>query len=200
MPAQFSSRPSEVKIEANICISGLEYSALSEFIKKFPRSFNFVSNGNREKTLNGFTRINIAFADHQEATLDFRRSDLIPISPFAFLFMEFLRQKYEFAERVLPDDFKSANVRCLTGKSILSFSSLTGEDLFFAARHGYLFPAGLLKFENGIRIIGINYPLNVLNADAPVREKEQFLRDLVNFRLNSGHPEYIRNGIYFLNC
>jgi hypothetical protein len=198
LPAQVSSSGEAIKIDADIYVSCSEAAILKEFVERFPRSLNFVHNGNREKHPCMATRIKMHFPDHQEITADFRKCAHGFISPYLFLFLDFISHRYAMIERIYPEDFRTINLKNNSEKAILKIINISFQDLLFSARHGLLFPPGLLKFENGFRIIGINYPINVLNEKASLREKERFLRDLVNYRLNNGHPEYVRNGVYFL--
>jgi hypothetical protein len=197
MPSQISGNLECIKIEADFYVSGLERPLVDDFLARFPRSFNFANNGNRDKAPANSTRLHLTFADRSTAVIDFYKTSGAALSPFLFIFLEFIRRQREVAERIFPTDIKSANLKKRDGKAVLRFVNLSMNDLIFTARLGRLFPAGLLKFENGVRLMGINYPLSVLNESVSIREKEKFLLDLINYRLSNDHPEFIRNGIFF---
>jgi hypothetical protein len=198
VPAQVVPLKRQKKIAANIALDGMDCSFIKDFYEMFPRSVTL-----EEENPDGDTGDNIIVSIGQknqpEMTLSFKRSSAGLISGSLFDFFKFLKAHCTLKEKVYPGSIKNTNIRNESDSCWLTVAGLTPEDLLFAVRHNYSFPAGLLRFDNGVRIIGIDYPLRILNEKVPIREKERFLHDLMNYRLNSGYSHFIKNGVYLLN-
>ncbi len=100
--------------------------------------------------------------------------------------------------KVYSEKIRAVNIKSNQNYWSLKIAGLGLNHIKAAAWQRY-FPAGLIRFDYRSRIIGIEYPIKVLNESVSIREKERFLHDLVNFRLNNEQTEYIEGGVYLLN-
>lgn len=198
IPAQVVPLKRQKKIRANISLNGMNCSHIDDFYQMFPRTFTVEHNG-RELDVSGCIVVSIYRHDQSDITMRFKRNSVGLISGAVFDFFKLLKMRCTLNEKVYPTSIKNTNVKKNSESCSLSVSGLSPNDLLFAVRQNYSFPAGLLRFDNGIRIIGIDYPLRILNENVTVREKERFLLDLMNYRLSSGYSHFIKNGVYLLN-
>lgn len=198
VPGQIAAIRKSSIIDAQIYASPLTESCLMKFAKMHPRAIEILdaSNQNHFKSA---VKIILTMADNREITVFFKRGEagLIPLSLFNFF--AFLKGQCTLSERVCIEKVRGANLKCFGQAGSLKVLNLTRDDLHFAAGVGYLFPSGLLKIDWGYRVIGLNFPVNVLNEKVSIKEKERFLFDLINYRLRSGHPSFIKSGVYLLN-
>lgn len=198
VPAQVIPLKRHKKIKADISVSGMKQSYIDEFDKMFPRSFTVGKNNCSLKDF-GCILVSISQKNQSDIEMYFKRNGAGLISGTLFDFFGFLDSRCILEERINPTSVKTTNVKRNNESCLLTVSNLTPDDLLFAARQNYFYPAGLLRFDYGIRIIGIDFPLKVLKENVSVREKERFLYDLMNYRLNSGYSNFIKNGVYLLN-
>jgi hypothetical protein len=198
VPAQVVPLKRQKKISANIALDGLNCSQIDDFHRMFPRSFTMEHNDPDGDTKNGII-VSIDRKNQTEITLSFKRNSIGLIPGSLFDFFTFLKTHCRLKEKIYPGSIKNTNVKCDSESCSMAVFGLMPSDLLFAARQDYSFPAGLLRFDNGVRIIGIDYPLRILNEKVPIREKERFLLDLMNYRLSSGYSHFIKNGVYLLN-
>lgn len=199
VPAQVIPLKKSIKIMADIFVEGMEGSYLDDFSKSFPRSFTMFNGDANPYYRNNCTIVSVCVKGQPDMIICFKKTNSNLISPAFFDFFKFLNRRCNLNEKTYPTELETTNLKKVSEDCLLRVSDITTEDLLFAARQRYLFPSGLLKFEIGYRVMGIDYPVRVLNDHAPVREKEQFLFDLVNYRLNSGYSEFIKSGVYLLN-
>jgi hypothetical protein len=198
VPAQVVPLKRQKKIRANISLNGMNCSHIDEFSQMFPRTFTVEQHG-CESDVSDRIVVSINRNDQSDIIMSFKRNSVGLISGTVFDFFRFLKMHCSLNEKVYPNSIKNTNVKKNSENCSLSVSGLLPNDLLFAVRQNYFFPAGLLRFDNGIRIIGIDYPLSILYENVTIREKERFLLDLMNYRLSSGYSHFIKNGVYLLN-
>lgn len=198
VPAQVIPLRKSLKIAGTIIAEGMKISCIDDFLNIFPRSCD-VSDGNKGCCPASGTIVTICRKGEDDRVIYFKRCTSNHISPIFFDFLHYLKRSCTLTERIYPAVIKSDNLKTTTDSYLLKISNITADDLLFVARQGYLFPSGLLGFEFGSCIMGIDYPVNVLKERVPARDKEQFFHDLVNIRLRSGYSRFIRRGVYLLN-
>jgi hypothetical protein len=198
IPAQVVPFRKSKKIQADICVGGMKCSFIEDYQKLFPRAFFILNDSPAKWFLDNTIIISISRKNHPDITLGFKRNGTGKISSPFFDFFDFVQSRCTLSNRIDSVETRVTNVKRSTEDYHLTVSNIRGDDILFAARQRYFFPACLLKFEYGCRIMGIDYPLDVLNARASIREKEQFLHDLVNYRLNSGYSNYIKSSVHLL--
>ncbi len=66
------------------------------------------------------------------------------------------------------------------------------------AVHGVVFPCGYFSYNVDHRVIGLDFPLDVLKSVAPVGEKKAFLKELVRMRLQSEKTAVYGRQVFFL--
>ncbi len=198
IPAQVVPLRRQKKIIANIALEGMNCSHINDFHQMFPRAFTIDQNG-RESDVGECIVVSISRKNQPEMIMYFKRNSVGLISGAVFDFFRFLKLHCILNEKVYPGSIKNTNVKKSAESCLLSITGLMPNDLLFAVRQNFSFPAGLLRFDNGVRIIGIDYPIRILNEKVSIREKERFLLDLMNYRLSSGYSHFIKNGVYLLN-
>jgi hypothetical protein len=198
LPAQITSSLKSHQIEAYLYTDNSIDSGIAEFGCLFPRAVQN-NRGRGAVDRKQIVRMIVEMQGQKEIILDLKRGGAgqLPLSLF-HIFALFKKRGGPKMD-VLPGQFRSAIVKSSTEFSRVRFQNFSFNDLVYAAMNRHLFPFGLLSFELNCRIIGINYPVSVLTEKASLKEKEQFLYDLINYRLRSGHPEFIRGGIYLIS-
>ena len=198
LPAQITASLKTPQIEAHLYADNSIDSGIAEFGRCFPRAVrNNRGRGaaNREQIV----RMIVEIQGQKEIILDLKRGSAGQIPLSLFHIFALIQKRGAPKIEVLPGQFCSTTVKSSTEFSMVRFQNLSFNDLVYAAMNRHLFPFGLLSFELNCRIIGINYPVSVLTEKASIKEKEQFLYDLINYRLRSGHPEFTRGGIYLIS-
>ncbi|MEW5922977.1 MAG: hypothetical protein AB1746_03230 [Candidatus Zixiibacteriota bacterium] len=197
IPAQVIKCRKTLKFEANLTAGNIVLSDIMAFAEIFPRAF--YADGNEAAGLMNTVKITISRKDNPGMAVYFFRNKTGHLPPALFTFLNFLRQRWRFCSGLMLGRVRAFNVKCGNDNWLLNIERLSINDLIHAGENAMLFVPGLLKFNYGHRIIGIEYPVDVLKENVPVAQKEQFLHDLVNLRLNSGFSDFIRNGVYLLN-
>ncbi|UCD94555.1 MAG: hypothetical protein JSU69_00450 [Candidatus Zixiibacteriota bacterium] len=199
IPAQIVPFSESLESTADMLIGGMQPVYLDDFRKLFPRDCA-IGSGEADSGSEKFsTVISFSMKENQNLLICFRKNGAGVISPAVFSFFDYLKRHCTLIEKVYPGEVRAINLKQATGNCIMEAANITERDIHFAADRGLLFPSGLLKLEYGCRIMRIDYPVGILKADATLREKEQFLHDLVNYRLSSGCSRFLRSGIYLLN-
>nr|MBN2276698.1 hypothetical protein [candidate division Zixibacteria bacterium] len=199
VPAQVIRLKKNLKIYANLFAKDPVDSCLDDFQARFPRSCRFVNESATGDFNNSHTIFAPGSGKQDEKVLAIKKTGAGYISPLVFDFLEYLACSCTLIEKIFPSEWRAVNLKKHDPPELLRITNLTGTDLRFSGMNGYLLPSGSLRVEFGSRIIGINFPVRVLNEGVPAHQKEQFLYDLVNFRLKSGFSEYIKSGVYLLN-
>lgn len=197
IPAQVIKCRDTLKFNAGLTAGKVVLSDVRLFSDMFPRALHTT-----DKEIPGFcdtAKVRISRKEDAGVIIYFFRNKAGQLPPALFTFLKYLRHHWNFCSGLMPGRIRAFNVKCGTDNWLLSIDDLSIKDILYAAQNELLFPPGLLKFNFGNRIIGIEYPVDVLNENVPVGQKEQFLHDLVNLRLNSGFSDFIKNGVYLLN-
>lgn len=72
------------------------------------------------------------------------------------------------------------------------------QELLYLAREKVLFPAGYLNVILDNRVIGLDFPLNVLRSSAGIEEKQDFLKDLIRLRLQSENSTVFGGRVFYM--
>ena len=199
LPAQIAL-PEQIKeIRAEIVIEDFEPGLVSDFMAIFPRTAN-VSNGRKgQKNIQNHIRLTLSKKGEKDIVINFPKTNSARIPAAFFNFFDFLKRHCRIVKRLASGRIRTANTKSNNNSWSLEVQDLSLGNIVSAVEVQRLFPAGLLRFDYGCRIVGVEYPVSILNEKVSIREKERFLNDLINYRLNSGHPEYIGGGVYLLN-
>jgi len=199
LPVQTFFLPGSGPVKAGAYISDWDESLPGQFARYYPRALTVSEFSDAESGFPAGVGIMLRVDGRPLRWLSFTSSPSthIPISLFDFL--AFVARRCTLHRHRFPEHGRSDTIRLLPGNCQLEVVNLQESDLDFAVRHDFRFPSGLLWFDNIDRVLGINYPVRVLNENVPVRDKEQFLHELISLRLSSGHSEYITGGVYLLN-
>ena len=74
----------------------------------------------------------------------------------------------------------------------------TGHELLSLAREKVLFPPGYLNVKLDNRVIGLDFPMDVLRSSAGIEEKQGFLKDLIRLRLQSENSTVFGGRVFFM--
>lgn len=199
LPAQVTSAVSSIRIDSKIYAEQFDRTLISNFLGIFPRVANlsFSKRGNKNRA--GWLRFFISPTNGDNLSVYFKRYFRTEFPSSVFNFLEYIGHHCRLTRRIYTNSIRTANTRRPDDYTLIELHGLSFDDLLSSTQSYHLFPPGFLRFEYGNRIVGIDFPIRILNERVTVREKERFLHDLVNFRLNSGHPEFIGGGVYMLN-
>jgi len=199
LPVQINEFVNESNISAGVRIHKWNREFIDKFRMLFPRVFtSLISSG---KPLNGRKLIEIIIVDSEKEPLRlwFKRDSKNRLPGAFFDFLAFLKHHFGFVHQHSIGNDNPISSGEMNNSAVLNCQDITAKDISCASESGYLFPAELLSFDCGSRILGINYPVHILNDSVPVEDKEQFLHELINLRINSGNTRYISSGVYLLN-
>jgi hypothetical protein len=199
MPAQIITRSQIKTIHASIYIEKFDIALVNEFLARFPRAATRCCGRNELKHYKDCRRMVLSCKGARDISICFKKSNGGFLPSAMFDFIEFISSRCRFVSRIFPGRIRTANLKLRNEYNLLKIPGLTVDDLLAVAESDYRFPHGFLRFDFANRIIGIEYPIRILNEKVSLREKERFLRDLVNYRFNHQHPEYFESGVYLLN-
>jgi hypothetical protein len=74
----------------------------------------------------------------------------------------------------------------------------TRQELLYLAREKILFPAGYLNVILDNRVIGLDFPLDVLRSATGIEEKQGFLKDLIRLRLQSENSTVFGGRVFYM--
>lgn len=187
-----------IRVRGEMAISGLSREYLEGFYRKFPRTIQ-VSTDVKTPGPAEVIKIEVMIRGGEAFTVFLKRNAAGFLSASFFDFFGYIKRFCLPAEGISSPVSRAVNVKKRAGCGHIRIRDISLADLLFAARQGFRFPAGLLHFEHRLRIVGIDYPLTVLQDKVSPREKERFLYDLVNLRISSGYSRFIKSGVYILN-
>ncbi|SYZ74035.1 hypothetical protein TRIP_C60305 [Candidatus Zixiibacteriota bacterium] len=199
IPALILTDKKKIKVEASAAIEDLNEKHLEDFAAAFPRDVLLKPAKGRTPVDGKYDMVRITFPDASEYHLAIKRYSEARFSGRFFDFLNFLSSRFHLAEPIFPSNLQSATLKSNYIRSLVEIPEITLDNVVSAIGRGNLFPAGLIRFDYGLRVVGVNYPIRVLTDKAPLREKEKFLYDLLNLRIASGHVEYVRSGVFLLN-
>jgi len=199
VPAQVIRLRKSLKIYAELIVEDFDKQQVMGFHAIFPRTSLIAEKSNNVSLLDTHTLISFAQKKDESFGILLKKGGGGILSPLVFDFLDYLSQCFLIRGMICPTDLRTVNIRKLPDYWLMRIINISPSDIRFAGQHGYLFPCGSLRVEIGERFLGINYPVQILNDGESTRQKEQFLYDLVNVRLQSGFSEYIKSGVYLLN-
>jgi hypothetical protein len=199
IPAIIITQKKRVSVEAGMVADNLDTTLLKEFAATFPKDVFLLGHSKKHFFGKNCMKANIFLPDGDSEMISFRRITAGRVPGRLFDFFTYLSHHGLVSERIYQSEISSANLKQNLHLTKIEIVDLTVDEILSVIRSGKLFPSGMLRFDYGPRVVGINYPIRVLTEKAPIRDKEKFLFDLLNFRLNSGHAEFIRSGVYLLN-
>lgn len=186
-------------VDASLVVENLDENQINRFNFCFPRAMLVSTAEKRKQNSASFISAAITFPDQKKLYLDFRRNRETTLNGHLYYFLNFLERNFVIRDKAPLSELKSANLKISHIETIIDFCHITPDDLLLAARNGIRFPSGMISVAGGPRLLGIDFPIRVLRERAPLREKNRFLIDLLNYRIRSGHPEYFRCGVCYLN-
>ncbi len=75
----------------------------------------------------------------------------------------------------------------------------TLDELGLIASRGMRLPHGYIRVDQPGRVLGIDFALSVLQADDPLEEKQQFLREMIRMRMFSDRTAYYDGAVFMFN-
>ena len=146
-----------------------------------------------------FLQASIQFAQGEPQTLLLRHSTRTGCpTPLDYLFRAVLDHG-RYAPMLEPTSIPETPFKVIVPDAWLTLPSFTLEDLWSAAQSGRLFPTEIVEVRMSGRVVNIDFPMSVLEADLPIEEKEAFLKDLILYRRQSCRTACIEGPVYMLN-
>jgi len=199
VPAQVITFRKTLKFDAGLYAGRISIADLKRFGDMFPRAFYMTDQALPENYDSHSVVVRIHKSDEPELWVYFFKDQSGHLPPALFSFLNYLDHKWSFCCGNSPARVRPVNTRSDDELWHIEGLNINVSDILFAADHGFRFPSRMLKFNCGRRIIGIDYPLDVLCEHVPVAQKEQFLHDLINMRVKAGYSDYFKSGVYLLN-
>ncbi len=199
LPVQITGLGRGLNIVAEMAIDGWNKSYIDKFMEIFPRVISVRSHTNKPGQDFDHAKIIISENNGDQIRLCFGSGGYDHLPGSVFDFLKYLKRFCRFSRWLHLEKPDCVPADEINSSAVLKLPGLSSEDLLLAVKQNYLFPAELLAFECGSRMLGINYPVHILNEPVSVRDKEQFLHELISLRINSGCSRFISSGVYLLN-
>jgi len=199
LPAQLTNQNQIMDIRAEIFIEKFTPALIDQFISIFPRVASICTNRKEMKQHQNDFKIVFSRKKEKDIVVCFRNFNKEILPGGAFDLFDYLKRSCRMTRKLHLNNLKTANIKSNQDLWSFKISGLNFNHIKAAVALQKYFPAGLIRFDYRCRVIGVEYPINVLNERVSIREKERFLYDLVNFRLNNEQTEYIEGGVYLLN-
>ncbi len=199
LPAQLTNQNQIMNIRAEIFVKNFKPGLIDEFISIFPRVATVCTGRKGIKQYQNDLKIFFSRKKEKDIVVCFRNfnSEMLPGAIFDFF--DYLKRSCRMTRKIHSKKIRTANIKPNQNYWSFKVAGLNFNHIKAAVVSQKYFPAGLIHFDYKCRVIGIEYPIKVLNEKVSIREKERFLYDLVNFRLNNEQTEYIEGGVYLLN-
>ncbi len=199
LPAQLANRSRIMDIRAEIYVENFRPELIDQFISIFPRVATICTERKDIKLHQNDLKLVFSRNKEKDIVVCFRNfhSELLPGGFFDFL--GYLKIYCRMTRKIHSRKIRTANIKPNQNYWSFKIVGLNFDHIMAAVTMQKQFPTGLIRFDYKCRIIGIEYPITVLNEKVSILEKERFLYDLVNFRLNNEQTEYIEGGVYLLN-
>jgi len=199
LPAQLAHPNQTIDIRAEILVRDFELTFMDEFLQIFPRVAKICTDKKDLRNYKKYARLELTHYGHKDAAICFHKNDPDRLPGAIFDFLDFLGRKSQLIRKIISKRIRAANIKAHQNYWTIRLPELTLEQIIDSARNQHYFPPGFIRFDFGGRLIGVEYPIAILNEKVSIREKERFLYDLINYRLNNGYAEYIEGGVYLLN-
>ncbi len=199
LPAQVSIRKSKTAVFGEIYAEGFTNDLIVRFTSEFPRDTMVLTSRKDIRMYEKYDILAINVNGDSDSFLAFRRGREGHFSRLLLEFLDFIGKHCRYTQSIYNGTFPTANLKQPRYWSRLRLENMSIDSLISAGQQGTLFPANMLHFDSGYRIIGVDFPVAILNEKVPVKEKEKFLKDLISFRFRTCHPEFIGSGVFLLN-
>jgi hypothetical protein len=169
---------------------------LLEFVRKYPKQIRLDKSAKGDLTA---SQAEIRFQDKTVQRVTFpSRSYLIRVDMCARFFNNLLRNHKTYRAKLNyhdPDSFDGfAGASAVVFPPAFSLAELAG-----IAKRDICLPQGMVRIDQPNRVLGIDYALSILADNAPARDKELFLRQLLRMRMSSDRVAYYNGGIFMFN-
>lgn len=85
------------------------------------------------------------------------------------------------------------------GASLIVFPEFTTEEVIRAAASGWRFPAGITRFVVSPRALRLNYPIEILEGERPLKEKEAHLQEWIRERMRHRRIRYYSESTFLFD-
>ncbi len=198
IPAQIISPADSPQVFLEILVKDSFISDIIAAAERFPRDVSIIKNKKDLRTNRGNCVLALPGSEGTVQFLSFRRASHGCLTAALYDLLDLLDNRRALSPVMYFNPQKTANIKQFGIWRRIRLRDIKIEDLIAVAGRGRLFPAGALQFETGPRLMGIDYPLAVLQEKASLREKDHFLRDLLSLRLCSGYPEFLGGSVYLV--
>jgi len=198
LPVQISKVDSLEVSSEPLTISGFGSHKLESLIQRNAEQMALTRRG-LESPFSESITLKLRFADETERWLHLRNSTRLGCpAPMAQLF-EAISEEGRYLPEVDNTGLEGTPFRAAQPDCILTLPEFTPKDLITAAQSDRPFPPNCLRVSDGLRILNLDFPVNILKTDLPLNELQMFLRDLLAYREQARRTSYVEGRVYILN-
>lgn len=166
------------------------------FCRLFPRQMRLLKNPSSPL----FPRqAEVCFRDHTRYRLIFRSDSFLVRADLCIKFVDICSHGSAGFRAKLGYDASNPLGNFPQASAAIYPPFFSIDELGVLARRGIRLPQGLVRVDQPGRILGIDYSLAILKEQAPVKEKESFLRELIRMRMSSDRTVYYDGYVLILN-
>jgi len=194
VPAQLITDDRQISIVSETYYDDLNPESINQFISQFPRDL-FLGQDLIDNRI--FAEINLA--DSQKFFCSFKDSGDGVISPNLFDFIMLLKSQGRLIGQTGFGETGGGNIRSSVNNSFVRIVNVEWDHIRKTIAAGLLLPSEIFSFEFIGRVLGIDFPLDVLISNSDINQKSLFLNELLNLRQSSRLSRYYGNGVYIMN-
>lgn len=198
LPVQISQVDKLAITAEPLNVSGLTLPRVESLVQKNAEQMALGDPGSRAPFPESIS-LELAFNDAADRLLHIRNSTRLGCpAPLARLFEEICREG-RYVPEIDCTGLEGTPFRASQPDFVLTLPEFTGRDLVTAAQSDRPFPPNCLRVSDGLRILNLDFPINILKTDLPLSELQMFLRDLLAYREQARRTSYIEGRVYILN-
>jgi hypothetical protein len=191
-------RPEEVTFSTSeLGLSGFGRTELDKLLARNPEALRLADKGRAK--VNGYLRLQFRFRDGGKVLVAVRN----PVAHGCPLGLDLLFRSFAacggYTQMPSVSSDSSGLVRVACYESTVSLPDIGLSDACAAADSDRLYPHLITRVSTVARILNIDVPISVLNSEAPLAQKEEFLREMVAMRIQARRTEYFQGPVYLLN-
>lgn len=192
-PVQVIDSFEDISISGRFYAENISREEIEQFIAGFPRDCR-IGKDETGKNLTISVRLN-----GSDLEFSFSQPDN-NVLPYGFYrFIRFLKSNGNILPENFSSDYAGLNIRQHQVSLQIDIEGMTWDKISSTLAAGMSLPSDIFNFEFTDRIIGIDYPIGVLQSEGDPEEKQRFLYELINYRLNSGQFRYFKKGVILFN-
>lgn len=167
-----------------------------EFCREFPRNIQIEENVLGPPAAN---QAEIRFSESESVRLTFTGHSAHVRVDVCTRFYRYIVNCYKGYRAKI--DYNDTKLQAVfpESSSVVFLPTFALKDLASMAGRGCNLPRGMVRVDQGNRILGIDCSLNVLRDNVPVHEKELFLQQLLILRMSSDRFSFYGGSVFMFN-